>query len=92
MQEAIHACDEELKRNQVSIENVDSDYANLQAKIEKKKTGLDRGQKRLLTLKKVRCVRIIYRMCTFCLTSLWWEHVAMYFIKKASNLLKSSPN
>ncbi|MPC85395.1 Clusterin-associated protein 1 [Portunus trituberculatus] len=55
MQEAIQACDDEVKRNQVSIENVDSDQANLQAKIEKKKTGLDRGQKRLLTLKKGYC-------------------------------------
>ena len=56
MQDAIHACDDEVKRNQTAIENVDSDQANLEAKIEKKKTGLDRGQKRLLTLKKVRCV------------------------------------
>lgn len=54
MQEAIRACDDEVKRNQAAIENVDSDQANLEAKIEKKKTGLERGQKRLLTLKKVR--------------------------------------
>ncbi|XP_050716808.1 clusterin-associated protein 1-like isoform X2 [Eriocheir sinensis] len=54
MQEAIRACDDEVKRNQAAIENVDSDQASLESKIEKKKTGLERGQKRLLTLKKVR--------------------------------------
>ncbi|XP_042876419.1 clusterin-associated protein 1-like [Penaeus japonicus] len=54
MQSAIHACEDEVKKNQTAIENVGSDEANLEAKIEKKKTGLERGQKRLLTLKKVR--------------------------------------
>lgn len=54
MQSAIRACEEEVKKNQTAIENVGSDEANLEAKIEKKKTGLERGQKRLLTLKKVR--------------------------------------
>lgn len=58
MQSAIHACEEEVKRNQTAIENVGSDQSNLEAKIDKKKTGLDRGQKRLLTLKKVRLVVI----------------------------------
>ena len=37
-----------------NIENVASNEANLEAKIEKKKVELDRNQKRLLTLKKVR--------------------------------------
>ncbi|XP_063587800.1 clusterin-associated protein 1-like [Penaeus indicus] len=54
MQSAIRACEDEVKKNQTAIENVGSDEANLEAKIEKKKTGLERGQKRLLTLKKVR--------------------------------------
>ncbi|KAK8747400.1 hypothetical protein OTU49_016794, partial [Cherax quadricarinatus] len=54
IQTAIHTCEDEGKRNQQAIENVASDEANLDAKIDKKKTGLERGQKRLLTLKKVR--------------------------------------
>lgn len=54
IQSAIHACEDEVKRNQTAVENVGSDHSNLEAKIDKKKTGLDRGQKRLLTLKKVR--------------------------------------
>ena len=37
-----------------NIENVASNEANLEAKIEKKKVELERNQKRLLTLKKVR--------------------------------------
>ena len=37
-----------------NIENVASNEANLEAKIEKKKVELDRNQKRLFTLKKVR--------------------------------------
>ncbi|KAK7063299.1 Clusterin-associated protein 1 [Halocaridina rubra] len=54
MQAAIRACEDEVKKTQSAIENVGSDEANLEAKIEKKKTGLERGQKRLVTLKKVR--------------------------------------
>ncbi|XP_042236218.1 clusterin-associated protein 1-like [Homarus americanus] len=54
MQSAISACEREGKPNQTAIENVGSDQSNLEAKIDKKKTGLERGQKRLLTLKKVR--------------------------------------
>ena len=37
-----------------NIENVASNEANLEAKIEKKKVELERNQKRLQTLKKVR--------------------------------------
>ena len=38
------------------IDNVASDEANLEAKIEKKKTELDRNQKRLQTLQSVRYI------------------------------------
>ncbi|XP_066943627.1 clusterin-associated protein 1-like [Macrobrachium rosenbergii] len=54
MKAAIHATEDEVKKTQQSIENVGSDESNLEAKIEKKKTGLERAQKRLVTLKKVR--------------------------------------
>ena len=37
-----------------SIDNVASDEANLEAKIEKKRGELDRNQKRLATLQSVR--------------------------------------
>ena len=45
---------EETQKVQNNIENVAANEANLEAKIEKKKVELDRNQKRLGTLKKVR--------------------------------------
>ena len=54
LQSAITAVGGQAKEFQDAIGNVGSDEANLEAKIEKKKTGLDRSQKRLQTLKKVR--------------------------------------
>lgn len=45
---------EELSQTTQLIENVASDEVNLDAKLEKKKAELDRSQKRLTTLKKVR--------------------------------------
>ena len=44
----------DLQKITHNIEKVASNEANLEAKIEKKKVELDRNQKRLLTLKKVR--------------------------------------
>merc|ERR1719334_2888968 len=46
--------DQEIKKVQHNIENVAANEANLEAKIEKKKVELERNQKRLGTLKKVR--------------------------------------
>ena len=43
-----------LQKVTYNIENVASNEANLEAKIEKKKVELERNQKRLQTLKKVR--------------------------------------
>ena len=43
-----------LQKVTYNIDNVASNEANLEAKIEKKKVELDRNQKRLQTLKKVR--------------------------------------
>eukprot|EP00094_Tigriopus_californicus_P007649 TCALIF_07366-PA protein Name:"Similar to cluap1 Clusterin-associated protein 1 homolog (Danio rerio)" AED:0.16 eAED:0.16 QI:112/0/0.25/1/1/1/4/0/314 len=45
---------EDIKATNHNIENVASNEANLEAKIEKKKVELERNQKRLMTLKKVR--------------------------------------
>lgn len=45
---------EEISKTKEMIENVASDEVNLDAKIEKKKTELERNQKRLATLKEVR--------------------------------------
>ena len=45
----------EIKKTQQAIENIASDEANLEAKIEKKKAELERNQKRLETLQSVRC-------------------------------------
>ena len=45
-----------MKKTQNNIDNVASDEANLEAKIEKKKQELERNQKRLATLHSVRFV------------------------------------
>lgn len=44
----------DIKKTMNAIDNVASDEANLEAKIEKKKNELDRNQKRLSTLQSVR--------------------------------------
>lgn len=44
----------DIKKTQTAIENVASDEANLEAKIEKKRSELERNQKRLETLQSVR--------------------------------------
>ena len=44
----------EIKKTQQAIENIASDEANLEAKIDKKKAELERNQKRLETLQSVR--------------------------------------
>ena len=48
-----------LQKTTHNIENVASNEANLEGKIEKKKIELERNQKRLLTLKKVPCVEYL---------------------------------
>lgn len=54
MRATIKAVEEDIKKTNAMIENVASDEANLEAKIEKKKVELERNQKRLQTLRKVR--------------------------------------
>lgn len=54
LQEAIAACETDFKETQKAIENVGTDEATVEAKCEKKKTALERNQKRLMSLKKVR--------------------------------------
>ena len=54
LRDAARAVGEETQKVQTNIENVASNEANLEAKIEKKKVELERNQKRLGTLKKVR--------------------------------------
>ncbi|XP_072044616.1 clusterin-associated protein 1-like [Amphiura filiformis] len=48
------AVEHQIKKTQQMLENVASDEANLEAKIEKKKSELERNQKRLATLQSVR--------------------------------------
>jgi len=43
-----------MKKTQQAIENIASDEANLEAKIDKKKAELERNHKRLETLQSVR--------------------------------------
>ncbi|KAA0187208.1 hypothetical protein HAZT_HAZT007472 [Hyalella azteca] len=54
LQEAVAACEAELRETQKAIENVATDEATVEAKCEKKKTALERNQKRLLAIKKSR--------------------------------------
>lgn len=44
----------EIRKTLNMLDNVASDEANLEAKIEKKKNELERNQKRLATLQSVR--------------------------------------
>jgi clusterin-associated protein 1 len=46
----------EIANTKELMENVSASEANLDNKIEKKQADLERNQKRLQTLKKVRCV------------------------------------
>ncbi|KAF2352874.1 Clusterin-associated protein-1 [Trinorchestia longiramus] len=54
LQEAIGACEAELRETQKAIENVATDEATVEAKCEKKKMALERNQKRLQSIKKSR--------------------------------------
>ncbi|XP_076366204.1 clusterin-associated protein 1-like isoform X2 [Tachypleus tridentatus] len=54
LRNAIRDVEEEIQKTNTMIENVASDEANLEAKIEKRKIDLERNQKRLQTLKSVR--------------------------------------
>ncbi|XP_067128475.1 clusterin-associated protein 1 [Centruroides vittatus] len=54
LRNCIKAVEEEIQKTHQLIENVASDEANLEAKIEKKKIELERNQKRFQTLKSVR--------------------------------------
>jgi clusterin-associated protein 1 len=52
--QSIKAVEADIKKTQLAIENVASDEANLEEKIKKKKSELERNQKRLETLQSVR--------------------------------------
>ncbi|KAK3089746.1 hypothetical protein FSP39_006164 [Pinctada imbricata] len=51
---SIKAVENEIKKTLTMLDNVASDEANLEAKIEKKKSELERNNKRLTTLQSVR--------------------------------------
>lgn len=55
---SIKAVEQNIDKTQKMLENVASDEANLEAKIEKKKSELERNQKRLQTLQSVRYLNI----------------------------------
>ncbi len=54
LKQSLRAIEEDIKKTNQNIENVASNEANLEAKIEKKRVELERSEKRLQTLKKVR--------------------------------------
>lgn len=56
MRQALETVKMEITNTKQLMENVSASEANLDSKIEKKQTELERNQKRLQTLKKVRCV------------------------------------
>ena len=61
---SIKAVENEIKKTLMSIDNVASDEANLETKIEKKKQELERNQKRLATLQSVRYVHVFTDIIT----------------------------
>jgi clusterin-associated protein 1 len=56
VQQALETVKMETANTKQLMENVSASEASLDSKIEKKRTELERNQKRLQTLKKVRCV------------------------------------
>lgn len=56
VRKALETVKMEIANKKQQMENVSASEANLDSKIEKKQTELDRNKKRLQTLKKVRCV------------------------------------
>ncbi|XP_076075448.1 clusterin-associated protein 1-like isoform X3 [Mytilus galloprovincialis] len=54
MSDSIKAVENEVKKTMMMLDNVASDEANLEAKIEKKRNELERNNKRLQTLQSVR--------------------------------------
>jgi clusterin-associated protein 1 len=58
VQQALETVKVEIANTKQLMENVSASEANLDSKIEKKQTELERSQKRLQTLKKVRCVHL----------------------------------
>jgi len=67
-----------MKKTQQAIENIASDEANLEVKIEKKKAELERNQKRLETLQSVRYLSAELRIHTF----IWCRLLLFFFIVK----------
>jgi len=56
VRQALETVKMEIANTKELMENVSASEANLDNKIEKKQAELERNQKRLQTLKKVRCV------------------------------------
>jgi clusterin-associated protein 1 len=56
VRQALETVKMEIATTKQLMENVSASEASLDSKIEKKRTELERNQKRLQTLKKVRCV------------------------------------
>jgi clusterin-associated protein 1 len=56
VRQALETVRMETENTKQLMENVSASEANLDSKIEKKRIELERNQKRLQTLKKVRCV------------------------------------
>lgn len=63
---SVKAVEHEIKKTLHSIDNVASDEANLEAKIEKKVQELERNQKRLATLQSVRYAHAIVTVLAVC--------------------------
>jgi clusterin-associated protein 1 len=69
VRQALETVKMETANTKELMENVSASEANLDNKIEKKQAELERNQKRLQTLKKVRCVTlwwtIMQNVCSF---------------------------
>ena len=66
VRQALETVKMEIANTKELMENVSASEANLDNKIEKKQAELERNQKRLQTLKKVRCLPHGGRYCKMC--------------------------
>ena len=85
---SIKAVENEIKKTLMSIDNVASDEANLETKIEKKRQELERNQKRLATLQSVRyaCTPMLKNAPRYtCLISLFFLCVYILDLRTWTN-------
>ena len=65
-------CQDDIRKTNQMLDNIASDEANLETKIEKKKQELERNQKRLRSLESVRFVVCFYSFVIILPAYIYW--------------------